>query len=91
MAGSASAKPRLAPVAGTSGGSMAGAARPSGPCISSLPPPSCLFPGLLTVQVAAWDGCLATPTFCHCQDQQAEEQRLGGCHGDLQQRVESGL
>lgn len=70
---------------------MAGAARPSGPCISSLPPPSCLFPGLLTVQVAAWDGCLATPTFCHCQDQQAEEQRLGGCHGDLQQRVESGL
>lgn len=62
---------------------MEDAARPSVPCVSSLLPPSRPCPGLLTVQVAAWDGRLATPTFRHRQDQQAEEQRLGGCHGDL--------
>lgn len=33
------------------------------------------------VQVAAWDGRLPTPTFSDRQDQQAEEQRLGRCHG----------
>lgn len=33
------------------------------------------------VQVAAWDGRLPTLAFNDCQDQQAEEQGLGGRHG----------
>lgn len=59
--------------------------------ISSLLPPSCLLSGLLTVQVAAWDGRLPTPTFSDRQDQQAEEQRLGRCHGYLKQWVDTYL
>lgn len=62
---------------------LQGAARPSVQSIRALLPPSCLLPGLLTVQVAAWDGCLLTLAFRDCQDQQAEEQGLGGGHGHL--------
>lgn len=52
-------------------------------CPSALGSHPALLPGLLTVQVAAWDGCLLTPAFSDHQDQQAKEQGLGRRHGHL--------
>lgn len=40
------------------------------------------------MQVAAWDGGLSTLAFSDRQEQQAEEQGLGGRHGHLKQRVD---
>ena len=84
MVDSTSAKTRLAPVAcalsaGLSRGLPAPPPRPS----AFLLPPSSLRPGLLTVQVAAWDGRLLTPAFSDHQEQQAGKQGLGGRHGHL--------
>lgn len=83
MADRAAAEPRPAPAAGTAVWATEGAAWPSVQCASSLLPPSFPLPGLLTVQVAAWDGHLPPPAFGDCQGQQAEAQHLGGCHGYL--------
>lgn len=49
---------------------------------SALAPNPLSLAELLTVQVAAWDGCLPTMAFNDCQDQQAEEQDTR-CHGHL--------
>lgn len=56
---------------------------PRGAACPSAQSASSLLPGLLTVQVAAWDGCLLTLVSSDHQDQQAEEQGLGGRHGHL--------
>lgn len=45
--------------------------------------PPTLQAELLTVQVAAWDGCLQAMPASDCQAQQAEEQD-SWCHGRLQ-------
>lgn len=83
MVDRASAKARPVPAACSQFGSIKGAACPSVQSISSLLLPSSLFPGLLTVQVAAWDGRLPTPAFSDHQEQQAEEQGLGVRHEHL--------
>lgn len=68
-------------------GSLKGAACPGlVQSIRSLLPPGSLLPESLTVQVAAWDGGLLTLAFSDRQEQQAEEQGLGGRHGHLKHR-----